>query len=749
MKKDFTILKFPNNRNLFYNNFLKVIMLSICLIAISFNYSISDETEEEIIEKLPKLQGISNAGLDFYLTIPPVYEETYGNNFTKFYITSNVETDVTISIEGKGYSRTFKTIANDVVSWDLTPDIAQVRQYNAYTDFKIPNQKYSNYGIKVTSEHPIVLYVVCKYRYTSDGFLAVPKSGIGTDYVVASYNDLGWQQLMFPPIATIVAAYDDTDIEITMGGDIQSEILLADGRIIKPNDKISDIKLNEGDVFLFTSNGHWQDISGSKISGNKPFSLISGHYCANVPMANQWCDYMVEQQLPVDTWGYKYHIPAYNPRRYNGIVRIFAAEPNTNVYRDGEFWFELNGINGTKDNGWIERRVWDKIDSNSQQENKPKNAVISSDKPIQIMYYNTGTAEDMGVINQADSDPFMMNMYPIEQYEKEITFCTPGTGGGDMFDHNYLNLVYESDQNGNVPDDIMFARLQNIDSNIVWQKFSDVFGKEGNKFYSENQYDNYASKQVTIENMGTYKIKSEYSKLACYSFGFSPYESYGFPTAGAKMNLVVTDLLPPNVDIITTNKNGNVDGSIDDNIKGEVKSDGNPTQSKIGSSGLGSVYLDGTVSKNYNLQVNDFITGLDKKTTWKLNVINPNDDAIARVVFVDRNGNDTNIVVTYKGLLNSIENDTYINTSLINNIYPNPISNGTTTMNYTLQNDGTTSIKIFDINSVLVKTILNNEFRNKGENQIEINTSGLASGTYLLEITNNNQIDNIKFVICK
>lgn len=743
MKKDFTIFGLR-----IANNFLKVIMLSICLIAISFNYSISDETEEEIIEKLPKLQGISNAGLDFYLTIPPVYEESFGNNFTKFYITSNVETDVTISVDGKGYSRTFKTVANDVISWDLTPNLSQVRQYSFATEKGIPNQTYPKFGVKVTSEHPIVLYVVCKYAYTSDGFLAVPKSGLGTEYVVASYNDLGGQINQMPPIATIVAAYDNTNIEITMGGDEISQILLADGSIINPNDKISNIVLNEGDVFLFTSNGDFQDITGSRIVGDKPFSLISGHYCANVPLTNRWCDYMVEQQLPIDTWGYKYHIPAYNPRRYNGIVRIFASEPNTTVYRDGEFWFSLDATDGTKNDGWVEKRVWDITDSIGL-EIRPKNALITSDKPIQIMYYNTGTQEDMGIVNQADSDPFMMNMYPIEQYENEITFCTPGTGGGDMFINNYLNLVYESDINGNVPDDIMFARLVGNDTNIVWEKFSDKFGKVGEKFFSQNQYDNYASKQVKIESAGTYKIKSEYSKLACYSFGFSPYESYGYPTAGAKMNLAVTDLLPPVVDIISTSKNGNVEGSIDDNREGEVKTEGNQTQSKIGSSGLGSIYLDATVSKNYKLQVNNFITGLDKKTNWSLSVVNLSDDAIARVVFVDRNGNDTNLVVTYKGLLNSVENNTFINSNLINNIYPNPISNGITTLNYNLQNDGSTSIKIYDINSILVKIILNNEFRAKGENKIEMNTNGLVNGTYLLEITNNNQIDISKFIINK
>jgi len=46
---------------------------------------------------------------------------------------------------------------------------------------------YQQAAIYVKSRAPIVVYGVARYQYTSDGFLAIPASAFGTEYVIAAY----------------------------------------------------------------------------------------------------------------------------------------------------------------------------------------------------------------------------------------------------------------------------------------------------------------------------------------------------------------------------------------------------------------------------------------------------------------------------------------------------------------------------------------------------------------------------------
>lgn len=625
------------------NKFTMLLTSLMVLMLFSSRLAFADVDEDEVREKLPLIAGSSNVGKEFLFTIPPVYEETFGNNFIKIFITSGIQTKVQVEIKKYNKITNGLTIPNDVIGFDLSPTEGQPFLYNPNTMKGKPAENWQQAGIRITADDPIVVYVMCKYRHTSDGFLALPVSGLGREYIAATYNDMGWGgNQFFPPWVGITAAYDNTDVNITMGGTASSEILTVDGAKIKPGQRIPRQRLQKGDVYMFSSNGPFQDVSGSKIVSSKPVSVVSGHFCTNIPLSNQWCDYTVDMQLPTETWGKIYHIPAYTPRRYPGIIRIYAKEDNTDVFRDGQYLLNIRKGGGIEAEGWVELRVWPRTQDNGQDQ-RPKNAVISANKPIGITYYNPGTQEDAGIINQADSDPFIMTMTPVEQYQNEITFCTPSVKGGDRFGRNFINVVYELNEFGFMPDDFEFAEVKG--GRFEWKPFNDVFGGAGSAFVGAvkgSTFDpadgkKYGSKQVLLAGDGVYKLRSKSGKFACYSYGFNDYESYGYPTSAALNDLTIPDIWAPKPEWEITCE-GNVTGKVTDMPW--------PGQDNLRSN-LNYIAIDNNTSYNYRFSFNPIEGGTTITTSWKLDIINPLEDARADLIFIDRAGNDTTITIEY------------------------------------------------------------------------------------------------------
>ena len=79
-------------------------------------------------------------------------------------------------------------------------------------------------------------------------------------------------------------------------------------------------------VYIATFN----DLSGTKITTDKPASVFSGHECVFIPRTVHGCDHIVEQIPPTAVWGKVFYIsPLLSRRSYS--VKILAAYNSTNV----------------------------------------------------------------------------------------------------------------------------------------------------------------------------------------------------------------------------------------------------------------------------------------------------------------------------------------------------------------------------------------------------------------------------------
>jgi len=569
------------------------------------------------------LKAPSNAGTDFYFSFPPCYEEEsvgFDNN-CRVFVASSVRQTITVEVVGKQYEVTKEVLPNDVVEFDLPATIAQPFLKKG-RESAPPESVYQGAAVHVYSQSPVIVYGVTRYNYTSDGFLALPVSALGTEYIVAAYPQYTAIGSGYQLVAetTISAAYDSTTVIFEMGGNSASKT--SGG--LRPG-QTETFTMNRGDVLTFASNGDVQDISGSYISADKPVGVVSGNQCANIPAGVYACDFIAEMELPIFSWGKEYHATPFSGRKNNPIIRIFAKEKNTTVYRNGEQWAILPRSSRKLDNGYIERRAYD---------GEPQAVVFSSDKPFYIVEYNPGQTDD-GV----SSDPFQMVLTPLEQYQKEIVFCTPGSKGGtNNFKSHYVNLVYQVAADSTIPTDLEFATV--VNGVFEWKLLRNVFGVDPGMIFSVPVNGNtYACKQLTLPGDGVYRIRAA-SPIAGYGYGFSNYDSYGFPIGAAVDDIGIPDTSKPRV---AWEQSG--DGSVKNGIVTDYPDDASKR------SNLGLIALASDTNYNYTFKFGKsipYVAGKSQSTDWSLDVTDRKEDARAVLRFADRRGNDTTIIVEYK-----------------------------------------------------------------------------------------------------
>ncbi|TAL67716.1 MAG: hypothetical protein EPN82_13420, partial [Bacteroidetes bacterium] len=590
-----------------------IALILACFFLGSGILSAGDFNLKEFKKKLPALLGSNNVGTDFWLTFNPCWETSGAKNDLKLYISSGVETTVTVEIPGKGYLRQQKTVPNDIIEFTLTPSLGQCYRK---TDRQAPEPDavYSGYGVHVYANQPIIVYGVTRYQYTSDSYLGLPVSSLGKDYVVASWQDISDFGLQYLPCYTaIVSPYDNNTVRFTMGGTSASRT--AGGQQPLETRKYT---LWKGDVLLISSFGQRADLSGSRIRSTKPVSVISSNFCAYVPENTPACDYMMEMELPTNTWGTEYHYTPIFGRLRNSIIKIFTKEAGTQLSMDGVPITTLKTASGLEGDGWLRFRA---------DVGAPRPIVFSGNKPIYVEMYNCGQLDD-----NVPSDPFMLVLTPLEQYQREIIFNTPGIRGGFGFAINYVNVVYRGSDDGSLPDDLEFATVQA--GQFVWKKLRDIDPKAGQPFSIPINGKKYFNKTIKLPADGVYKIRAN-DPFAAYAYGFSSFDSYGHPTSVALGDLEKPDTLPPD-----PKWEMQCDGTIDGAIVEDMPRNNDR-------SNLSLILFDSESSFNFKFSYQDFIPGEDASTHWEANVVDKTKDGRAVITFIDRRGNDTTIVIDY------------------------------------------------------------------------------------------------------
>ncbi len=541
--------------------------------------------------------GAGNAGRDFWLAFPANWDiPGSAHYYIRLYITSDVRTQVRIWA-GASIKKVIYTIPDKIVMVDLTPQDAQMFVRDDLPPVP-PDQIYRRKAVHVQSEAPIILYGMNRTSYSSEGLLALPTNALGREYIIASYAMMSGAAQEFPSQYMVIAPYNGTVVSIYHPHRTPNH---AAGESFT-------VELDSGDVWSAMTVGAGGDMSGAIIQSNKPIVVTAGQQCAYIPSLSGLCccEHLSETMLPTSAWGKTYHAVPFQTRLKGDFFRIFAKEPNTKLSINGVPYSTLSTVGGEEGFGWLEYRALGK-----------DVVEFSADKPIYVAQYNPSQYYD-----NVPSDPFFLVLTPVEQYQKIVTFSTPG----EDFPKNFLNLV--CDEEGYYDVEITVAGENQWEP--VWKMGGVGVPK---KFPSKINGKDYLGVTAEIKP-GVYQMRGP-SPFGGYLYGFSSYDSYGYPLSVSTSDLSRTDRESP-VLSKTQDGNGTVQASVSDK----------PEDAAIRTN-LATIELDMSASYNYRLSVTPFEPGISQTTSYTLTVVDLSKAAHAVVIISDMAGNTTKDMAEY------------------------------------------------------------------------------------------------------
>lgn len=408
----------------------------------------------------------STEGTDFWLT----FDSNLGAaQDLRIYLASSSNASVSISWPDGS------TTSHSVAAGNVETVVA-----DSYADAHVnrASQGTAANGIHITSDVRIAVYGAHIAGSTSDAFVAIPTTSLGTEYMLLSHPAT---IASYPGRFSLIAAEaGTTTVSIT------PSVGLAGGQTAGGTYSIS---LQQGEVYTSQSVAtSGADISGTVISADKKLVVTSGVDCVNVIFGA--CDHVVQYIPPTVSWGKSFILPgsinADRPDRY----RIVASEDGTTVSIDGVQVATLSS-------GQVHQ--FDPTGSNAQQ-----TQLLETNKPALVGHFLGG-----GSYGGVSGDPAFSLISPSLQFLPSYNFATPASG----FAVNTLTVVAATA-------DVASVSI----SGVTLSAFQAVSGT------------NFSVSRTQI-TAGNYSISAD-SGIGIYVAGFNGSNSYSYPGGYALVDLI-------------------------------------------------------------------------------------------------------------------------------------------------------------------------------------------------------------------
>ncbi|MCS3797591.1 gliding motility-associated-like protein [Chitinophagaceae bacterium OAS944] len=333
------------------------------------------------------------------------------------YLSAEQPANVTVSIPGTSWTKTYAIPANTVYVSDIIPK-------SGAEDCRLNGEGLYKKAVHIESNIPIVAYAHMYGNKSSGAAMLLPVETYGYTYssINASqeYSD-GCYSWFY-----VIASEDNTRIRITptvktMGGRAQRVPF--------------DVNLKKGEIYNvlgYTATGGTvgSDVSGSKaisIPGADgkchPITMFSGSsrtfICPEI-WGTSGGDVLMQQVFPVTAWGARYlaapTVAQNDPSKYNeNRWRVYVSDPTTQVYANG------NPVSGYY-NGYYD------YSSKVPQ-------YITADKPIMVaqLVPSQGACNNEGL-----GDPEIIFLSPMEQAIKNVAFYSTNK---ENINNNFVSLT--------------------------------------------------------------------------------------------------------------------------------------------------------------------------------------------------------------------------------------------------------------------------------------------------------------------
>ena len=248
-------------------------------------------------------------------------------------------------------------------------------------------------------------------------YLAYPYLDLGQDsydYYAVSTNSTGPESTLNSEIL-IVAQENDTEVKITP---TQTVVLPSDAQSNSLNITVYAkteyvLTLHQRQTLLFSS---VEDLSQTKISSDKPLTVVSGHECGNVPYNVRYCEHLAVQIPPTVTWGKTFLLAPFAHRRSGQVYKPITDGAS------GDLLLSCSGQTRTIKSLY-------EFETNSNVF-----CFLNSSVPVFLTQWSKGGVPDRV------GDPTVAPVVPIEQYFNRVSFDSlPLTTF--LFYYNYISIT--------------------------------------------------------------------------------------------------------------------------------------------------------------------------------------------------------------------------------------------------------------------------------------------------------------------
>jgi len=351
-----------------------------------------------------------SAGTDFWVAFMSTVDSSWGNyGVWNLYISSPVSNTVMVAYPYLGWTTTNQFTAGLVTNISADGDLIYGYGSNAV----------DNYGIHITATLPVSVYGVCFADNASWAFTAYPTPMLGTNYCIMARPSLdgSTNSSQF----AILATASNTTVHISPSTNAN-----LPGYSGAFSTNMYTITLtNQGDTYQIKSSTWSNDVTGTWINSTSPIVVFAGASDAYVPDTNFYGNPLVQEQLPVASWGREVLALSFADRTNGDSYRVLAAFDDTIVTVATTNGVVTNNLQAgkffdTNLDGWVE---------------------FQANNPIQVAQFATGALFESTNDNM-EGDPCYILLPPTGHYLTSYTIpILPNAGLYGDFNTNFLNLI--------------------------------------------------------------------------------------------------------------------------------------------------------------------------------------------------------------------------------------------------------------------------------------------------------------------
>jgi trimeric autotransporter adhesin len=361
----------------------------------------------------------SNRGKNFWVAYG--HHQFFGTDNSQnmvLYLSAEQDANVTVSIKGTSWSRTYHIAANTVITSEIIP------KYGLY-DARMTEEGLAPKGIHITSDVPIVAYAHIYGSASSGATMLLPVGTYGYEYyALTSRQNYASDTYSW---VNIIADQDNTLVEITPSNPTKA------GR---PAGVSYTVTMNKGDVYqvlgAIISGAEGYDLTGTKVRSIPntdgkclPVAVFSGSSRTGLACGagvGGSGDNIIQQNFPFQAWGRRYLAAPTSASTgasslMTNIFRVAVKDPTTVVKRNG---VPLTGLINN---------YYYQFESNAGE-------YIEADKPVMMAQFMSSSGSCPGT--SGDGDPEMFYISPLEQGIKKVGLYRNNV---ESINSNYLTLI--------------------------------------------------------------------------------------------------------------------------------------------------------------------------------------------------------------------------------------------------------------------------------------------------------------------